>query len=100
MSETKNLQDAIMQNIMNTAQQRKAGKRKEKAILFIYIGTIFFVLLVLFFVKNPQAASPKFEAGSVDLIVYYRMFTVILVASLIAFVLYFANSRSDFFFQK
>lgn len=100
MSEMKNLQDAIMKGVLHTAQDRKAWKRKEKAIIFIYIGAIFFVLLLLFFVKSPQVASPKFEPGSVDLMVYYRIFKVILIASLIAFGVYFAKSRSDFFFQK
>lgn len=95
------LKDAIMNGILTNEQQRKAGKRKEKTILFIYIGAIFFALLVLFFLEGLQVVSPKlrppgladFEPGRQDFIAYYKMLAVSLVFSLIAFGVYFVKSR-------
>ena len=39
---------------------------------------------------------PKIESGKKDLIVYYKMFTVSLVFSLIAFGVYFVKSRRSY----
>src|SRR5687768_5241335 len=94
------LKDAIMNGILTNEQYRKAGIKKEKTIMFIYVGAIFFALLFLFFLERPQTVSPKlqlpglaeFEPGRNDLIVYYRIFTVSLVFSLIAFGVYFVKS--------
>lgn len=95
------LQDAIMKGILANEQQRKAWKRKEKTIMFIYVGAIFVALLILFFLKGLQVVSPKlqlfslteFEPGSQDFIIYYKLFIVSLVFSLIAFGVYFVKSR-------
>lgn len=95
------LKDNIMNGILDNEQQGKAWKRKEKTIMFIYVGAIFFALLFLFFVKGVQVVSQKlrlfslteFETGSQDFIVYYNMFIVSLVFSLIAFGAYFVKSR-------
>ena len=95
------LKDDIMNGILNNEQHRNAWKRKEKTIIIIYVGAIFIALLFLFFVKGYQAVSPKlqlpglaeFEPGRQDLMVYYNMFTASLVFSLIAFGVYFVNSR-------
>lgn len=101
MNDMKDLQNAIMNRVLTTQQDKKAWKRKEKTIIFIYAGAIFFALLFLFFLEGSQPVSPKlrmpglaeFESGKKDLIVYYKMFTVCLVFSLIAFGVYFVKSR-------
>lgn len=101
MNDIKDLQNAIMNRVLTTQQDKKAWKRKEKTIMFIYVGAIFFALLFLFYLEGPQPLSPKsrlpglaeFESGKKDLIVYYKMFTVSLVFSLIAFGVYFVKSR-------
>jgi len=101
MNDMKDLQNAIMNRVLITQQDQKAWKRKEKMILFIYIGAIFIALLLLLFLKGPQAGLPKFRLsglaefkhGKKDLIVYYGMFTLSLVFSLIAFGVYFVKSR-------
>jgi hypothetical protein len=90
-----------MNRILINEQQREACKRKEKTIMFIYVGAILFALLFLFFVEGLQVVSPRlplpglaeFEPGSEDLIVYYNMFTMSLVFSLCAFGVYFVKSR-------
>jgi uncharacterized integral membrane protein len=93
MNEMKDLQNVIMNRVLTTQQDKKAWKKKEKTILFIYVGAIIFVLLFLFFLKTPRVVSPKFEPGSMDLMIYFNMFIVILVFSLIAFGVYFVKSR-------
>jgi uncharacterized BrkB/YihY/UPF0761 family membrane protein len=90
------LKDAIMNVILTKEQQRKAWKRKEKTIMFIYVGAIFFALLFLFFLVGRQVVSPKLRLpGKQDLIVYYSMFIVSLFFSLIAFGVYFVKSHSS-----
>src|SRR5688500_6939167 len=79
-----NLKVAIMNSILTNDQQRKAWRRKEKTIVFIYVGAIFFALLLLFFLERLQTVSPnlrwpglaEFETGRQDVIVSYTMFTV------------------------
>lgn len=93
------LSNAIMNGILTNQQQRKAGKRKEKTIMFIYVGVIFLAALLLFFLKRLRTISLKlpklaeFEPRSLDLIVYYNLFAASLVFSLIAFGVYFVRSR-------
>ena len=103
MNDMKDLQNAIMNRVLTTQQDKKALKRKEKTIMFIYFGAIFFALLFLFFLEGSQPLSPKlrlpglaeFESGKKDLVVYYKMFTGSLVFSLIAFGVYFVRSRGS-----
>lgn len=105
MIDMKDLQNAIMNRVLTTQQDKKAWKRKEKNILFIYAGAIFFALVFLFFLEGPQPVSPKlrlpglaeFEPGRKDLIVYYKLFTGSLVFSLIGFGVYFIKSRRSHF---
>jgi hypothetical protein len=93
------LKDTIMKGVLAADHHRKARKRKEKRIIFIYLGAIFFVLLLLFFVKGMQVVSPKLqlpeiaeiEPGMQDLIAWYKLFAVVLISSLIAFGVYFVN---------
>ncbi|NJO25247.1 MAG: hypothetical protein HC867_04920 [Bacteroidia bacterium] len=97
----KDLQNAIMNRVLTARQDKKTWKRKEKTIQFIYVGAIFLVLSFLFFVKSPWAVSPKFrlpdltkfEPGSQDLMIYFKMFAVMLVFSVIAFGVFFVKSR-------
>jgi hypothetical protein len=101
MNAMKDLQNAIMNRVLTGHQDIQARKRKEKAILFIYVGAIFFALLLLFFLEGSQPASPKlrmpglaeFESSEKNLIVYYKMFAVSLFFSLIAFGVYFIKSK-------
>jgi hypothetical protein len=100
MNDMKDLQDAIMNRVLTTQQAKKTWKRKENIILFIYVGAILFALLLLVFRVGPQSYTQKlrlpglaeFESGRKDLIVYYKMFAVSLVFSLIAFGVYFVKS--------
>ncbi len=101
MNDMKDLQNAIMNRVLTTQQDKKAWKRKEKAILFIYAGAIFLSRLFLLFLEGSQPVLPKlrlsvlaeFDSGKKDLIVYYKMFIISLVFSLIAFGVYFVKSR-------
>lgn len=95
------LQDNIMKGILANEQRRKARKRKEKTIMVVYTGAIFFALLFLLFVTRPQSVSLKlrlpglaeFETARQELMVYFRMFILILILSLMAFGVYFVKPR-------
>lgn len=101
MKEMKELEDAIMDRVLTTQQDKKFWKKREKTIIFLYVGAIFFVLLLLFFVKGSQAVSPnlrltglaEFELGGQELIIYYKMVIVSVVFSMAAFGVYFVKSK-------
>ena len=99
MNNRNDLGDAIMTKVFASSHQQKASKRKVKAIIFIYLGAIFSVLLWLYLLKglhfvSPELAMPtlqEIKPGTEDLIIYYKLFTVILVCSLISFGAYFVG---------
>lgn len=99
------MKDAIMKGVFANAQYSKAWKKREKTVMFIYVGAILFALVCLFFATGAQVVSPtlrlpEFETGAHDLMVYFVMFTVIFVFSLIAFGVYFVKSRHGIWNQQ
>jgi hypothetical protein len=48
MNDMKDLQNAIMNRVFTTQQDKNAWKRKEKTIMLIYVAAIFFAVLFLF----------------------------------------------------